>query len=173
MAFSVQTATDLNDILTKANTFFAAQGWTVNSFIDDASKYSGDVFTGKRLHIQKSLSSEAGNVTVYANLRSANNQNVYAYGGTNSNYRLTGIALNCSRGYDGGQSWDTQPSSTNHFTTSSVAGSAHLRTTSSIPCHFFSNDSFGAIIMEGTDQWYGTIWGVTSLGVPFYTCSGG
>jgi hypothetical protein len=173
MAYLAQTATDLNDILTKANTFFSGQGWTVNKFEDDSSKYGGDVFTGKRLHIQKSLSSEAGNVTVYANLRSANNQNVYAYQGTSTNYRITGIALNCSRGYDGLQSWDTQPSRTNHYTTSSVAGSAHLRTTATIECRFFSNDSFGAIIMEGTDQWYGLIWGVTSLGVPFYACSGG
>jgi len=173
MAFSAQTATDLNDILAKANTFFGGQGWTVNSFIDDASKYGGDVFTGKRLHLQKTMATEAGNVTVYANLRSANNQTVYEFGGTQASYKLTGIACNCSRGYDAGESWDYQPDSTNEYSASSVAGGANIRKTSAITCHFYSGTHSGAIIMTGTDQWYAVSFGVTNLGVPFYACSGG
>jgi hypothetical protein len=173
MAFSEQTATDLNDILVRANTFFGADSWTINSFIDDSSKYGGDVFTGKRLHIQKDFTTDAGVVTCYANLRSANNQNVYEYEGTTGNALITGIACNCSRGYSGALSWDYQTLAINTHNALSEAGSANLRKTSTIKCHFFSGENSGAILMEGTDQWYAVVFGVTNLGVPFYACSGG
>ena len=179
MAYLQQTATDLNDILAKANTFFSGQGWTTR-IATDSSKYYGDVWVGTRLHLEKSIDTDIGAVVCYANLRSANNQQVYEADPTeDGNYNVTGIACYCSRGYNAGSAWDYQPTGPLGYdkwpstTWHSTGGVCHLRKTASIQCHFFSGTHSGAIVMEGVDQFFHCIFGVTDLGVPFWSTDGG
>lgn len=102
MAYQTGSYTDQNNALDLWRAFLLAQGWTINSFIDDGSSYAGDTFTGKRLHVQKLIEG----TTHYFNFRSCSNQRVFSY----SQYgNVTGICLNGSTGYSSGSSWDQQP----------------------------------------------------------------
>lgn len=116
MAKTTGTYTDLNNALTKVRDWASTNGWTILSFIDDATKNFGDTFTGKRLHISKSL----GGTTRYFNFRSCSNQNVVTGGYDN----VTGICLNGSTGYDGGLGWQSQPGGTkiDYSSTTAQAG---------------------------------------------------
>jgi hypothetical protein len=117
MAYESGTYTDMHDLLSKINTFLLANGWSVNSYIAEASGYEswGDLdYTGaKRLHVQKT----AGDGTVmYFNFKAVTSGIIFrehyaveskSYGRYNSEVR--GIGINGSTGYSGGSNWDEQP----------------------------------------------------------------
>lgn len=191
MAYSNQTASDLNDILSRFNTFLLANGWTTR-IASDASEYNDPLFpsgfTGVRLHVEKDITTDIGVVTCYSNLRSCNNQKVIKKWRQNSTEsaqlnageKWTGIACYGSRGYNSGLSWDFQPTGPLYETglstdiyEDSCAGVANLRKTGNISCHFFSGTHSAAIVMQGIDQYYFVSFGVTDLGIPFWCCSGG
>lgn len=62
--------TQLMDII---KTYVEARGWTTNLYEDYRWKYDGDDYTGKRLHIQKTIDG----IARYMNLRSFKNQEIY------------------------------------------------------------------------------------------------
>jgi len=103
MAYQTGTYSGINDALTEWKDFLLAQGWTINDFSNDSSDYdAGPAFTGKRLHIQKTI----GSTTHYFNFRSCSGQRVFDY----SSYEpVTGICVNGSTGYNAGNTWDYQP----------------------------------------------------------------
>ena len=60
MSYATGTYTSINDSLNKfaawaVNTGTGANDWTSNLLADDSDKYGGDVFTGRRFHLQKTI----------------------------------------------------------------------------------------------------------------------
>ena len=157
MAYQSAVATDLNDLMSDAHTFFLANGWAVNAWADDAYKLAGDAWTGKRLNISKTL----GGTAVYVNLKNGNNQRVTTSSDTDA--RLKGVAMGMSTGYDAGSSyWYDHQNADTHFP---VAGGD---LDNSILTVFFSNDYMGAIGITSTWGWRFVVFGVTSQGLPFH-----
>ena len=105
MAYQTGSYTDQNNVLALFSSFLLSQGWVINDFADDSSAYAGAVFTGKRLHVQKSIEG----VDYFFNLRSCSGQRVFSYDGY---AYVTGICVNGSTGYSAGSTWDTQPNYT-------------------------------------------------------------
>jgi len=102
MSYQTGTSTGPDDLLDKLRLFLIADGWSVNSYTSDG--------TGDRLHVQKSPGT--GLTTMYFNFRSATDE----YGATITedntngvNGAVTGIIVNGSTGYNGGNDWDKQP----------------------------------------------------------------
>lgn len=102
MGYQSGTSTGPNDLLDKLRTFLIGEGWTVNDYSADG--------TGYRLHVQKVA--QSGGPTMYFNFRSAIAETGTTLtedndGGTAGT--VTGILINGSTGYDGGETWDNQP----------------------------------------------------------------
>ena len=91
MAYQTGTSTDINDLLDKFRLFAIAQGWSVNRW--------ATVGSGRELCIQKS--------SAYFNFRAWNNETALVNGSNQSS--KTGLAINGSDGYLGGNAWDRQP----------------------------------------------------------------
>lgn len=183
MAFLSGTYTGANDALNQLASFAVANGWTQNLLADDSSKYTGDAFTGRRLHLQKTING----VVTYCNFRSANNQGIfeastpsiyYSY----RYYPVTGIGVNISTGFDASASWDTQPGYITGTGPSmaglSTGGSARGITDAGGSFSFISDptgDTLSAIFydLSNTDSTAKISVGVTGLGFPVYITSGG
>ena len=105
--YSTSTYTGVNNSLDQIRIFLLADGWTINSFVDDGSHYSfindGDTFTGKRLHVSKTING----TPVFINMRSAWDQGVLK-GSSTGGDPVNGICINGSTAYDGGDAWDLQ-----------------------------------------------------------------
>ncbi len=129
MAYQTGTYTDFNDALDKVQAFVGAlSNWTVDSFIDDSTIYSGDAWTGKRLHIH--------NGSAYFNFRTANTQQIFE----GSTAKILGIGINGSRGYNSGLSWDYQPNGKLTSSSLSTGGMAGLMVSSGSYFIFVSSD---------------------------------
>lgn len=91
MAYQTGTASDVNDILDKFRLFAIAQGWSVNRW--------ATVGSGRELCIKKG--------SAYFNFRAWNNEWALVNGDDQAD--KTGLAINGSDGYLGGNAWDRQP----------------------------------------------------------------
>jgi len=165
MAYETGTSTGPDDLLDKLRVWLLANGWSVNLWDDDDSMYtawSGLVGTGKRLHVQKT----AGDGTVmYFNLRSVNrgvifedyynDSSIESYG----KYRaeVTGLGLNGSTGYDGGNAWDKQPGGTLNDANKSWGVCMTGLSLTAIPAYHFWQDGDTVVICveytSGKFQW--------------------
>lgn len=75
-------------------TYVEARGWTSNLYEDYGLQYDGDIYMGKRLHIQKTIDT----IDRFINLRSFKNQRIFM----STQYGLnTGIGMITSTAYDG------------------------------------------------------------------------
>ena len=101
MGFYSGTSTGPNDLIDKLRIALLAEGWTVDNF--------SAIGAGYRLHVYKTLDSEVS----YFNFRSAiaetgvtliTEDNITGEYGT-----VTGLIVNGSTGYDGGELWHKQP----------------------------------------------------------------
>jgi len=163
MGYYAGTSTGPNDLIDKFRIAALAEGWTVNLF--------AAIGAGYRLHIQKT----AGDATVmYFNLRSAvaetgttliTEDNTAGVNGT-----VTGLIVNGSTGYDGGELWHVQPGYPQNLSESnkSFGNVMSPMSTSAIPAYyfFFNGDSvhiaveitagkfqfmsFGLLVKQGT-----------------------
>jgi len=173
MSYSTGTVSGLNNAVNTISTLATTAGWTVNDLSDDASKYDGDTFTGRRLHIQKTI----GATTVYANFRSASNQGIFAAcNTTGSDYNtITGIGCYLSTGYNGALDWDQQAGfpTDNRAEDKGTGGCIRdaLDTTNTYHC-FYQDSTFSIVFETGTGYLAISI-GVTDTGKPFYMTSGG
>jgi len=142
MAYYSGTATGPTDLLDKIRTALVAEGWTENDYSVDG--------TGYRLHVQKVA--QSGGPTMYFNFRSA----VDEYGSTitedNTNSdglgNVTGILINGSTGYDGGEDWHTQPGYPQGDDNKSYASVMSEMSVSAIPAYyiFFMGDSVHIVV---------------------------
>lgn len=133
MAYTSGTYSDMHDLLSKMNTFLAANGWAVNSYILDESGYeswTGLDYTGaKRLHIQKTA---AGDGTVmYFNFKAVTSGIIFGEHYDSEGYykeryhsEIRGIGMNGSTGYDVGEAWDEQTGGPVSGTTTDGIGAA-------------------------------------------------
>lgn len=164
MAYETGTSTGPADLLDKLRLFLVANGWTVNKWDDDDSKYrtwSGLDGDGKRLHVQKTATDST---VMYFNLRSTvrgipfedHQSSTSQYGGK---YRaeVTGLCLYGSTGYDGGETWDYQPGGTLNGSNSWGVVMTELSTTA-IPAYYFFQDGDTVIVVveytAGKYQWF-------------------
>lgn len=140
MAYEAGIANGRNDFLDKLRTFVLGLGWTVNKWEDLGA-------TDKRLHIQ--------NGTSYFNFRSCVESYPFDYYSSSNQYsRMTGICLQGSTGYDGGEDWDHQPgyvcnqdsSATDYLKSSGVAMQSVKSATFNY--WFFSTDDFVSTVIE-------------------------
>jgi len=179
MAYLNYTASGYNDALDNFQQWAVTNGWTSNSFIDDASYYEGSAFTGKRSHLQKT--GGAKSLTAYVNMRSATSQRVFSEDfSLNRQYITSGIAVNLSTGYNSGNTWDMQPGysqfSGETFSVGTMAGAANLPLeTTSMDCHFFASNSGDTITGmfqsdDESDIYFGICFGFSSKGD--YFCAG-
>jgi len=150
--------------------FMETAGWTTNEYDDYGFKYSGDVYTGKKLHSSKTI----GSYTRYINIRSISNQVVF-----NGQFAtaFSGIAAQGSTGYTGATQWDLMPGSTKDNPINSDAqtqgcGAVDIPT-DNLSYWLFSKNSDNNIylICQGTDGYTGIVFGATSTGN--YFVSGG
>ena len=107
MAFSSGTLlASGGDVLTQLmdaiRAFVSTAGWSENLYDDDSDDYGGGPYTGKRLHIQKTIDGTAR----FINLRSFEGQEVFS---DTSTLVETGIAAIASTGYNVANAWDLQP----------------------------------------------------------------
>ena len=125
-------------------TYVEARGWTSNLYEDYGLQYDGDIYMGKRLHIQKTIDA----IDRFINLRSYKNQRIMNWTG----YALsTGIGMLTSTAYDG---------ATRSRTLSSVAdqGGGTIRFNSSLLYSFVG----ATVTVSGTTNYNGnhTVTGV-------------
>lgn len=153
MPYSTGTATGPADLLDKLRLFLIDQGWSVNKWEDDNTKYrtwTGLDGTGKRLHVQKTA---ADSTVMYFNFRSTirgipfedHNASQTQYSGK---YRaeITGLGMYGSTGYDGGYVWDKQPGGTLNGTASWGVCMTEL-SVSSVPAYYFYQDGDTVIVI--------------------------
>jgi hypothetical protein len=171
MAFQTGPYTDQNNLADLWRAFLLADAWTINSFVDDSSKYSGDTFTGKRLHVYKQIDG----VDCYFNFRTTSNQRVFEYSPYSN---VTGICCNFSTGYNAGNSWDTQPGHTTQTESNSESSGGCLD--SVIPTggtYSFFADNNSASMAVTTNSANGELRfitiGLTDSGKVAYSASGG
>lgn len=176
MAYQTGTYSGVNNALDLLRAWFVAQGWTVNSFIDDSSKYDGAVFTGKRLHVQKTI----GETTCYFNFRSAQSQQVFedSQWGDIFSTDVTGICVNGSTGYNAGNTWDYQPGATvARYTsdTDSSGGCADALDITGGDYFFFATGTTVTAVFTSTntDSDYRAVTVGVIEGRPMYASSGG
>lgn len=165
MAYQTGTATGPDDLLDKLRIWLLANGWTVNSWADDNTTYrtwTGLVGTGKRLHVQKTA---ADSGVMYFNLRSVNrgvvfeNHNEYSVLQSYGKYmaEVTGIALNGSTGYNGGNAWDYQPGAPIGISSKSWGACITELSLTAIPAYFFWQDGDTVVVcveyQSGKFQW--------------------
>ena len=171
MGFQTGSYSNQNELLNLFAAWAVANGWTQNLLTDDSFRYGGDTFTGRRLHLQKTING----TDCYFNLRSTSNQRVYSYSGYDA---VTGICVNGSTGFDSGQSWDTQPGYTPYYygqSTSSGGCVDAINETGGAYTFYAQDDSLSMQILSQStwgDNRFLTI-GCTSLGAPIYSASGG
>lgn len=169
MAYSTGSYTGLNDALNLFAAWAVTNGWTQNYLADDPDKYSGDVFTGRRAHIYKSV----GGTDVYMNLRSCSNQRVYSASGY---VFVTGICVQGSTGWindSGTTNWDIQ---TGYPV---FSGSIGACVDDLVPTggtyYFFATDTNLTAVFESdnTDSDWKMFTIGTVGGLPYFTASGG
>lgn len=186
MAYSTGSYTGINNVLNLFAAWAVTNGWTQNNLSDDSSKYSGDTFTGRRLHIQKSING----VDVFMNFRSSSNQLVSAQAqsvGLSSIYYydyVTGISVNGSSEFTGtGVVWDKQGGYTPYrylTTPSPTCGCLDGVKDAGGAYHFFATDTSLSMAVA-TETTYSTTtytdWRFITVGTlndqPFYSASGG
>ncbi len=150
-------------------TFVEADGWTTNLFADDSDDYGGGPYTGKRLHIQKTIDGTAR----FMNLRSFKAQEVFSDTGV---VEETGIAAIASTGYNVANDWDKQPGYTsepiNGGTVSLGCGAIDLPD-DVLSYHLFSQNSGNNIyiVCQNSTGYTGILFGVTSTGNYFLSGS--
>jgi len=146
MGYYAGTSTGPNDLLDKLRVALLAEGWTV----DDHSA----VGAGYRLHVHKT----AGDATVmYFNFRSAIAETGVTLI-TEDNYSgadgtVTGLIVNGSTGYDGGELWHVQPGYPENADLSdkSFGNVMSPMSTTAIPAYyFFFNGESVHIVVEIT-----------------------
>lgn len=131
MGYQTGTSTGPIDLLSKLRTFLSSEGWTENDYSADG--------TGYRLHVQKVA--QSGGPTMYFNFRSAVDE--YGTGITEDNDsrelygKITGLCVNGSTGYDGGESWDQQPGYAQTGSNQSFACVMTPMSISAIPAYYF------------------------------------
>jgi hypothetical protein len=164
MAYSTGTSTGPADLLDKLRLFLIAQGWTVNKWDDDDTKYhtwTGLDGDGKRLHVQKTATD---GTVMYFNLRSTIRGVPWgdhddSQTQISGKYRaeITGLAMYGSTGYDGGLAWDLQPGGTLNGAVSWGVSMTEL-STSAIPAYYFFQDGDTVIVLveytAGKYQWF-------------------
>jgi hypothetical protein len=162
MGYYAGTSTGPNDLLDKLRIALLAEGWSVDDY--------SSVGAGYRLHVHKTLGGEV----CYFNFRSAiaetgttliTEDNAGGAEGT-----VTGIIVNGSTGYDGGQLWHKQPgfSANSGQSDKSFGCCMSPMSISAIPAYyfFFNGDSvhiaveitagkfqfmsFGMLVKQGT-----------------------
>lgn len=173
MAYLQSTYSGVNDALNQMASFAVANGWAQNLLDDDASKYSGDVFTGRRLHIQKTINGKS----CYFNLRSSSGQTCFSGYSGDVDCRVTGINCNGSTGFDSLEPWDQQPGFTNAVKdnpSKSAGGCVDAMVSGAI--HMFSTDTSLSFAFQ-TNSIYEDFRfisvGLTTAGLPSFECSGG
>jgi hypothetical protein len=166
MAYSSGTSTGPADLLDKLRLFLIANGWTVNKWDDDDTRYptpsgAGLDGDGKRLHVQKTA---ADSTVMYFNLRSTVRGIPFGDRGTSGTLyagkfraEVTGLCLYGSTGYDGGLVWDLQPGGTLNGALSWGVCMTEL-STSAIPAYYFFEDGDTVIVLveytAGKYQWF-------------------
>jgi hypothetical protein len=126
--YETSSYTGLNNALEKLKDFIdSLTAWTVDDFDDDATKYAGDTFTGKRLHVHRG--------DEYFNFRSARNQQVFQ----GSTVQTLGIAMNGSRGYNGALTWDYQTGAILNASSQSIGGHCNAMMEGGGVYHFFAD----------------------------------
>jgi hypothetical protein len=149
MSYETGTYSDMHDLLSKIRDFLNTNGWTINSFVADASgyqSYAGLDYTGaKRLHVQKT----AGDGTVmYFNLKAVTSGIIFSehvattsklyYGGKTRYYsEIRGIGINGSTGYSAEANWDKQPGYPNSGTGTDAIGACITEVPSSGSWSYF------------------------------------
>ena len=164
--------TQFMDIL---KAFCETAGWSTNLYADDSSYYvsntyyaSGAPYTGKRLHMQKTLSGTAR----YINLRTTQGQKVFRY----DQYRvITGIAIQGSQGFDSGLAFDQQSGASSASGTNmtySAGASVDDLPTDVLSYYLFSYNNGDIIYSQlgNASGYVGFVFGTTSTGV---YCVGG
>jgi len=167
MGYQMGSYTDQNNAIDLWRAFLLANGWTINSFVDDGSYYSGSPFTGKRLHVSKSIYG----VDRFFNLRSSVSQQVCEDG-----IIVTGISVNGSTSYESADSWDKQPGFTSRMLPLSDSGSiaGFAGGIDSGDYFFFSSGSSASAVFSRLDGNHVIITiGATDSGCPLYVASGG
>jgi len=174
MAYSTGSYTDQNDALNLFATFLTGTaGYTQNDLSDDGAAYAGDVFTGRRLHVQKNING----TDYFFNFRSCSNQRVFE---DTSYTNVTGICVNGSTGYNAGNSWDTQPGHTEEAyasgTSDSIGGSCRKLIETGGTYHFFATPTVVSAAFQSeyalSEFQFITI-GATDLNKAIYACSAG
>ena len=159
--------TQLMDIL---KTFMETAAWTTNEYGDYGFKYTGDTYTGKKLHAQKTI----GSYTRYINIRSISNQRVFLL---SSAQQFSGIAAIGSTGYTAATQWDVMPGSTkgadiNSGSDTIGCGAVDIPTDNLSYWLFSANsDNNIYLICQSTNGYTGIVFGTTTAGN--YFVSGG
>lgn len=145
MAYASGTSTGPDDLLSKLKVFLQDEDdWTVNDHSADG--------TGYRLHVEKNVSSGEG--VMFFNFRSATDEN--GLGITENNRvhadgKVTGIVINGSTGYNGGQDWHNQPGYSLDSGNDSWGNVISPVSVSAIPSYyFFSENNSVHIVVEIT-----------------------
>lgn len=142
MAYQTGTATSRNDLLDKLRVWLSGTlSWTINGWADLGSD--------KRLHVQK------GNI--YVNFRSVTNSFPFDY--YNSSYRMDGIAIQGSTGYDSGEDWDHQPGYVQNTDSGDgdyqkSAGAAIVGLSGSFSYWFFATGDLITVVVESASGVY-------------------
>lgn len=163
MAYQTGTFSGYNDALDIVRAFVAGlTAWTVDSFVDDSSKYSGDTFTGKRLHVHRG--------SEYFNFRSATNQVVFE----GTAVPTSGIAMYGSRGYSGALSWDYQANGILNGSVESMGG--HCNTMVDSGTYYLFSDANEYAVTALFESAYPDVFtkmtfGLTSYGQQMFACN--
>jgi len=167
MAYQTGTSTGPADLLDKLRLFLIDNGWTVNKWEDDDTKYptpsgAGLDGDGKRLHVQKTATDAT---VMYFNLRSTirgipfGNRDTTAtlYSGK-FRAEVTGLCIYGSTGYDTGLAWDLQPGGTLNGSSLSCGVCMTELSTTAIPAYYFFQDGDTVIVVveytAGKFQWF-------------------
>jgi hypothetical protein len=142
--YETGTATSPVNLLQKLVTWLVAQGWMQNMSQADG--------TGWRAHLNKG--------GVYANLRAAMTENVYAM----QNGSATGIALYLGSGFSSGSNWRSQAGGPIGIGTSNTVGVGMQLSSGAITAyHFFDDgsDNIVVVVERSAGIFTNMGWGVT------------
>lgn len=148
MAYATGTATDPNDLLQKLVAFMESNGWTVDSSVADAT-------TAWRAHLHKD--------GVYANFRTAINQQIAPGGNIGNAYGLAGYL---GTGYSGAAAWHAQAGGPIADGQSYTVGQCLVLPSGAIVAYHFFCDASGDnffICVERTAGIFGNLCFGTSL----------
>lgn len=154
MGYQTGTATSPTNLLQTLVSWLASNGWTTDSSIADGA--------GWRAHLHKG--------SVYANLRAAVNESVWAGGNFGANYSLN---LYLGSGYSSGAAWNAQAGGPIGSGQTYTVGVGFNLPSGSIQNYYFFADSTGdniAVVVEKTAAIYQHIcWGtsLSKIGAPW------